>query len=93
MKRFRFSNDPEHVQLFRIPISLCNVVDHITSKVLANRICGCMDSIISASQSAFIPGRFIQDNAMIAFEIFHFLRRKTQGNKKYAALKTDMSKA
>lgn len=84
--------EPQYVSDVR-PISLCNVVDRITSKVLANHIRGCMDSIILASQSAFISERFMQDNAMIAFELFHFLRWKTQGNKKYAALKTDMSNA
>lgn len=69
--------EPEQISDLR-PISLCNVVDRISSKVLANRMRACMDGVISIQQSAFIPDRYITDNAMIAFELIHFLRRKTQ---------------
>ena len=83
---------PEFVSDLR-PISLCNVVDRITCKVLANRMKRCMNLIISEAQSAFIPGIYITDNVMISFEAMHYLKRKTQGKVAYAALITNMSKA
>ena len=38
-------------------------------------------------------GTLITDTIMIAFEINHFLKRKTQGKDGVAALKIDMNKA
>lgn len=75
------------------PISLCNVVYKILVKVLANRLKPTLNNIIAENQSAFVPGRMIIDNIMLAFETQHFLKRKTQGKEGYVALKIDMSKA
>lgn len=52
-----------------------------------------LSSVISESQSAFIKGRLISDNILVATEIVHWLKRKTQGKVGFTALKVDMSKA
>lgn len=44
-------------------------------------------------QSAFIPGRLITDNVIAAFEVNHWMKRKTQGKMGYSAMKIDMNKA
>lgn len=58
------------------PISLCNVVVRVLTKTIANRLKVFLHDVISNSQSAFIPGRMITDNAMIAFETFHSMKMK-----------------
>ncbi|PNY01974.1 ribonuclease H [Trifolium pratense] len=63
------------------------------SKVLVNRLKRCLDKCVSQEQSAFVEGRSILDNALIAIEVIHALKRKTKGRRGEFALKIDISKA
>ncbi|KAK4381552.1 putative mitochondrial protein [Sesamum angolense] len=83
---------PDTLTQFRL-ISLCNVVYKITSKSIANRLKPLLDNIISSCQAAFVPGRLITDNVLLAFEVNHYLNTKKWGEKGYMALKLDISKA
>ncbi|KAL0314573.1 UNVERIFIED_CONTAM: putative mitochondrial protein [Sesamum angustifolium] len=83
---------PETLTQFR-PISLCNVVYKIASKTIANRLKPLLDSFISPCQAAFVPGRLITDNVLLAFEVNHYLNTKKWGEKGHMALKLDISKA
>jgi len=75
------------------PIALCNVLYKIISKVLENRLKDILSQYISDNQYAFVPGRSILDNAMVAIEVLHFMKTKMRGDDRYVALKLDISKA
>ena len=49
--------------------------------------------IVGDYQNAFVPGRLITDNGLIAFDIFHYMKKKTEGQKGYIGMKLDLTKA
>ena len=80
---------PRLVKDFR-PISLLNSCIKILLKVLATRLAGHMNSIISESQSGFIKGRQASESILIVKEVVHSIqRRKCKG----LILKLDFEKA
>ena len=84
--------NPEKVSEFK-PISLCNVIYKIVSKVIANRLKPLLNKIISETQSAFIAERLITDNVLIVFESLHHMKTSCIGRTGFMALKLDISKA
>ncbi|KAK2649115.1 hypothetical protein Ddye_016604 [Dipteronia dyeriana] len=88
---------PKSKQLVRTndfrPISLCNVIYKAVAKAIANRLKGVLGKVIAETQSTFIQGQLITDNAIVGFECIHALRTQKNGQKGALALKLDMSKA
>ena len=67
------------------PISLCNVIYKIISKVLAKRL--------KLTQSAFVQGHLITDNVLVTYESLHTMCCRRSGKRGSMALKLDISKA
>jgi hypothetical protein len=85
-------SNPSKLSEYR-PISLCNVVYKVVAKCLVNRMRPLLDDIISLAQSAFVPGRMITDNALLAFECIHHIKQEKDPTKSFCAYKLDLSKA
>ena len=73
------------------PISCCNVVYKIISKVLATRLKKALEHTIGVSQNAFIPGRNIADAILLSQEIMHNYHLKKGPPR--CAMKIDLRKA
>lgn len=51
------------------PIACCNVIYKVVSKILANRLKKILPRIITESQSAFVQGRLLMENVLLASEL------------------------
>lgn len=73
------------------PISLSNVCYKLISKIISNRLKPFLDRIISPHQTAFIQGRWINENSLVVQEILHFMN-KSRSKKGFVGLKIGMAK-
>ncbi|XP_028073980.1 uncharacterized protein LOC114276380 [Camellia sinensis] len=62
-------------------------------KILVNCLKPILKNFISPNQSAFVSGRMIQDNIIVAHEAFHALKLKKSGVVGNMAIKLDFNKA
>ena len=85
-------NQPRRVTKYK-PISLCNVIYKLAAKTLANRLKKVLPAIISDTQSAFVNGKLITNNVLVAFETMHQISQRKIGRQGEMAVKLDMSKA
>ena len=83
-------NNPSKLSDFR-PISCCNILYKCISGILANRLKTVLPQIIDPVQTAFILGRHISDNILIAHELFR--NYNTSSAPPRCAFKIDFFKA
>ena len=74
------------------PISLCNSIYKVVSKIIVARLRPFLNKIISPVQAAFVPGRKGLDNIIIAQELIHSIDKK-KGRFGFMAVKIDLAKA
>ena len=58
------------------PISCCNCLYKIISKILANRLKTVIGHLVNKAQSAFVKGRFMSSNILLAHELVKHYGRK-----------------
>lgn len=73
------------------PISLCTVVYKCISKIISWRVKDFLGHLVSPNQSAFIPGRRITDNILMAHELLVGYGR--EGGPPRCSFKIDIQKA
>jgi len=74
------------------PISLCNILYKVVSKILVARLRPCMASLVSPNQVSFVPRKQIVDNIVVAQEMLHKFKI-SKGRNGFIAWKIDLSKA
>lgn len=63
------------------------------AKAIVHKLQMIMPHCIDEAQSAFVPGRLITDNVIVAFELLHTFKRQVGARCSSFALKLNMSKA
>lgn len=73
------------------PIACCNVLYKVVSKILANRLKVLLPRVITENQSAFIKGRLLLENVLLASELVKDYHKEAVSPR--CVLKIDISKA
>jgi hypothetical protein len=82
-------DDPQTLEEF-IPISLCNCIFKVISKIMSRRLKGFLLKSISWEQFGFLEGRQIHEAIGVAQEALHSIKnQKLKG----VVLKIDLSKS
>lgn len=64
--------NPESVSQLS-PISLCNTLYKLLTKLLVNRLKSFLPAMIHSAQSGFVSSRRTMDNNILAQELLHFI--------------------
>ncbi|CAL1394844.1 unnamed protein product [Linum trigynum] len=83
-------HSPEEMKFFR-PIACCNILYKCIAKILATRLSAVMPCVISESQTAFVKGRLIGENILLAHELVQKYGRKNISSR--SLVKVDLMKA
>lgn len=75
------------------PITLCNTIYKVVTKIIIERIRPLLQKLISPLQSAFVPGRKGVDNAIIVQELIHTMSKKKGRGGGGVVIKLDLEKA
>jgi hypothetical protein len=82
-------DDPYSIEYF-CPISLCNYIYKVVSKIIARRIKAILSENISRKQFGFLEGRQIHEAIGVVQEVMHSLKSH---NSKGEIIKIDLSKS
>ena len=74
------------------PISLCNTLYKLLTKLLVNRLKSFLLAMIHPTQSGFVSGRRTTDNYILTQELLHFIHHQ-RGKTNLLAAKIDLEKA
>lgn len=73
------------------PIACCNVIYKVITKLLATRLAPVMNSVIHEAQAAFVQGRSLAENVLLAQELIKQYNRKRVSPR--CVIKVDIRKA
>lgn len=73
------------------PIACCNVLYKVVSKIIANRLKLLLPRMITENQSAFVKGRLLMENVLLASKLVKDYHKESVSPR--CAMKIDISKA